>query len=155
DTTSIDVGGQIFNRSPYSFALLDQAIPLLGNGLVPPGVRATWATILGLAMDPSKIADLHVPPNQTPAQLSALLSTAVLFLNNPGFFYNPTTGRLGFNGQMSDTVRAALEHPLTLVRYGRDGLPMVDSSGHFMTQTVSWGVAASAIEALYVASQGA
>jgi hypothetical protein len=56
---------------------------------------------------------------------------------------------------MSDSIRAALEQPLTVVRYGPDGLPMVDAQGHFVTDQVSWGVATAAIESLYQASQGA
>jgi hypothetical protein len=48
-----------------------------------------------------------------------------------------------------------MEHPLTVVRFGKDGLPMVDSSGHFVTTTVSWGVPTANIDALFAASQGA
>jgi filamentous hemagglutinin family protein len=155
DITSIDVAGQILNRSPYSFTLLQQDIPLIPANLLPPRIRATWASIFALALDPVKLADmLPLDKNLTVSQLADKLSSIALFLNNPGFFYNPKTHRLGFNGQMSDSVRALMEQPLTVVRYGKDGLPMVDSSGHFVTTTVSWGVAGNAIDALYQDSQG-
>jgi filamentous hemagglutinin family protein len=154
DVTSIDVGGQIFNRSPYSKTVLDQAIPPVPYGFLPPFTRVNWSTIFGLAMNPDIIASLVVPKNQTPAQLATLLATAALFPSNPGFLFNPTTKLMIFNGQMSDNVKTALENPLTLVRY-KDGLPVVDANNHFVTDTVSWGVPNAAIDSLYASSQGA
>jgi filamentous hemagglutinin family protein len=156
DITSIDVAGQIINRSPYSFTVVPADIPLLGSGLVPPRTRSTWDLIFALALDPAKLQNmLPLDKNLTASQLADRLGSVALFLNNPGFFYNPNTHRLGFNGQMSDTVRALMEQPITVVRYGKDGLPMIDSSGHFVTTTVSWGVPTANIEALYQQSQGA
>jgi filamentous hemagglutinin family protein len=155
DVTSINVAGRIYNQSPYSFTYLTRPIPLVPPADLPPNTRALWDTIFGLALDPARLATLHVPPNQTAAQLAGLLSTAALFQTRPGFFYNPATGRLGFSGPMSDAVRAALEQPVTVVRYGPDGLPVVDAHGHFVTDRISWGVAVAAIETLYQASAGA
>src|SRR5262249_1065050 len=74
------------------------------------------------------------------------------------------TKRLGFTGQMSETVRAALEQPLTVLRYGPDGFPILDANRHFVTDKVSFSDATaidcptrglSAIECLYQLSLGA
>src|SRR5262249_27117177 len=133
EITTIDVAGSISSRSPYSFAFLDQDIPSIPFRNRPPRTRVTWDSILSLALNPALVAAQFVQPNQTAAQLANLLSQVSLFLGRPGFFFNPVTRRLGFNGQMSPDVRDALENPIMVVRYGRDGLPMIDSTGHFVT----------------------
>ena len=74
DVTSIDVAGRIFSQSPYSSIFLDQTIPLPPLANLPPNIRASWDSIFGLAVNPDLIAKLQIPPNQTPAQLAALIS---------------------------------------------------------------------------------
>ncbi|HWV99980.1 MAG TPA: filamentous hemagglutinin N-terminal domain-containing protein [Candidatus Acidoferrum sp.] len=157
DITSINVAGQIVNRSPYSFVFLDQAIGTLTTADLPPGTNPSWNTLLSLAMDPAKLAALQVPPliASDPTQLAAYAArNARLFSGSAGFVYNPTTKRLGFSGQMSAGMEGALEQPLTVLRYGPDGFPIIDSTGHFVTDKVAW-VAPSDIASLFKASQGA
>lgn len=157
DKTSIDVTGQIFNRSPYSFVFLSQALGSVPSADMPPNnSQQTWYTLLDTALDPAKIGALQVPLSLSRSQWAAYAAAeaALLPTGNPGFVYNTTTRRLGFDGQMSQSVRGALEQPLTVLRYGPDGYPIVDSSGHFVTDQVTWAPA-SAIETLYQASLGA
>lgn len=155
DVTSLDVAGRLFNRSPYSFVVLPQALPALPTADIPPNGTLSWATLLTAALDPAKLATLQVPSSIDPSKWAAYAATyAALLPSNPGFVYNATTRRLGFEGQMSEAVRTGLEQPLTVLRYGPDGLPILDSSGHFVTDKVGWA-SASAIEQLYQASLGA
>jgi hypothetical protein len=161
DVTSINVAGQIFNRSPYSFVFLSQGIQNLPATDLPPGSSPSWDAILGAALNPVALAALTVTANTPLSDLAAIASQASLLGANPGFVYNSTTLRLGFAGQMSQSVRTALEQPLTVLVYGSDGYPVIDwtgppgnQTGHFETATVTW-VAPSAIEALYQASIGA
>ena len=161
DVTSVDVIGRIYNRSPYSFVILDQAIPSIPTSDLPPNASPSWDRVFSLALDPSKIATLSIPPGIQPSQLTAYaLQNAALFpsnagfTGNPGFVYNPATRRLGFSGQMSPTIAAEMGQAVTVLRYGGDGTPLVDSRGHFVTDTIHWA-AHSDIESLFQASQGA
>src|SRR5262249_11222246 len=129
DVTSISVDGQIFNRAVYNFRILDQSIQN-----IPYSLR--WDAIFGAAMNADAIAKLVVPDNLAPAKYADFaFHNAGLFLSgNPGFVYDPVTRRLGFSGQMSDTVADALSMPLTILRYGKDGRPQVDPvTHHFLT----------------------
>jgi len=173
DITSINVAGQIYNRSPYSFAFLTQPIPTVPAADVPPGMTvsgtaAPWELIFNLAVNPTAIANLTVPADVLPIQWAAYalgtvglfpnLGTASIAQRNPGFVYNPTTGRLGFAGTMSPSIPIALDQPLTVLRLGPDGVPLTyvgaDGQQHFETTQVSW-VDPSVINSLYQASQGA
>ena len=166
DITSITVGGEIFNASPYSFVYLNQAIPALSSQDLPlnsPSGPSAWYEIFNVALNPQIIANLTIPQNLPPSEwASYAIGQAALFGNqalqattaaNPGFTYNPATGRLGFAGPMSSSVLADLDQPITVLRFA-NGLPILDASGHFVTDTVSWAPP-SAIQALYQESQGA
>jgi filamentous hemagglutinin family protein len=172
DVTSITVGGQIYNRSPYSF-VYGINIPSVPAADLPPGIGSTWDAIFTLAVNPALIANLQVPPaSTTPAsQLAAYaLQSASLFgetvVNgqlvgiNPGFVYNPAMGRLGYSGQMSSTVLSALtpQSGTFTVLQLNNGVPVTytgaDGRLHFQTTTVSW-VAPSEIAALYLTALGA
>jgi filamentous hemagglutinin family protein len=165
DVTSIDVAGQIYNRSPYSFVFLNSAIPDLPIADLPPRTGSTWQTILGLALDPAKINSLTVPASLPLSQWADYVSRNALLLpgGNPGFVYNQTTGRLGFNGDMSAklpaSTLAALEQPtLTVLRYDALGNPQtytgLDGKLHFATDQVAW-VPGSKLADLYNLSLGA
>lgn len=156
DVTSITVGGRIFNESAYNFVTLPgalQTVPVVDR---PPHSLVAWDTVLALAMDPAKLAALRVDPSLPRSKWAALAaSQAALFPGgNPGFVYNPETHKLGFGGQMSDSIRDSLSKPLTVLRYGLDGYPVLDSRGHFVTDRVSFANAAS-ITALHDATTGA
>ena len=156
DITSIDVTGQIFNRSPYSFVTLFQGIPNLPASELPLNGASSWNSIFSAALDPNLLATLQAPANLAQSQLAAYASqnAAVFPAGNPGFVYNPATMRLGFSGQMPQSVRAALAQPLTLLRFGPDGFPVLDPTGHFLTDQFTFA-ASTVIEGLYQASLAA
>jgi filamentous hemagglutinin family protein len=163
DVTSIDVGGKIYNRSPYSFTFLDHSIPGLPAADLPGGRGITWAFIFNQLLNPAIIANLQIPANLDPSAWAALASGAALFAGtggsaNPGFVYDPSTGRLGFQGQMLPGVRAAMELPAVVLRYNPDGTPATyiaaNGNRYFVTDQINF-IPASAVETLYNASQGA
>jgi len=170
DVTSIQVGGHIFYRSAYSFVFLPSKIPSLPAIDVPPNVANQWDSIFLLLMDPVAIANLEIPAGLLPSQLRNFANAALLFhssgaldTGNPGFVYDPTTGRFGFKGPMSQSVLAELSQPLTVIRYGKDGFPMTTTTTdpvtgktvtHFVTDTINWAPA-SEVAALFQQSLGA
>jgi hypothetical protein len=166
DITSIDVTGRIFNQSAYSFVFLSSAIPSLPATDLPIGKGASWDALFSLALDPARIPLANdVPKNITPAQLAsyirlqaAIFPSSPSFNGNPGFVYDPQTLRLGYSGQMSPTVLndllGGLGQSITVLRYGSDGIPLVDSTGHFVTDQVKWANP-QALQTLYALSQGA
>lgn len=169
DVTSITVGGQIFNQSPITFISLNQLIPGIPAADLPPNLSDTWDAIFNLLVNPQELATL-TPPSQvlpinggpiSPAGYAAYaLGAAAEFpapINvsaNPGFVYNARTGQLGFAGPMSQPVLQFLEQPLTVLRYDANGIPVLDASGHFVTDTINW-VGAAQIASLYQLTQGA
>ncbi len=155
DVTSISVGGMIENRGLYSFVVLSPSLQNAPLADLPPNTANSWSTLLSLALDPSKITSATVPADLTPAQLARYAAqVAPIGVSLDAFTYDPTTGRLGYLGQMPPDVMALLAKPLTVLRYGPDGYPIVDSAGHFVTDTVSW-TDPSAIQTLFSESQGA
>jgi filamentous hemagglutinin family protein len=156
DVTSITVGGRIFNESAYNFVSLPGALPTVPVVDRPPSSLVAWDTVLALAMDPAKLATLTVPANLPRSKWAAYAAAqAALFPGgNPGFVYNPVTHKLGFGGQMSDSIRDSLMKSLTVLRYGLDGYPVLDSRGHFVTDRVSFANA-DTISALHDATVGA
>ena len=156
DVTSIDVAGQIFNRSPYSFIILAQSLQTLPHQDASPTAPISWDSIFAAAVDPAILSTLRVPANVPPSGLAAFaaLNASLFAAGNPGFVYNTATRRLGFNGTMSEAVRTLLDQPLTVLRYGSDGFPIVDASGHFVTDKFTFA-SSSVIEQLFQESQGA
>ncbi|HEU6447310.1 MAG TPA: filamentous hemagglutinin N-terminal domain-containing protein [Verrucomicrobiae bacterium] len=160
DVTSINVGGQIFNAGSFNSTVLSQQLPTVPAQDLPPGMAQNWFTILLLAVDSSLLPDQSIS-GVSSSQLNQYLSNARMF---PGIdfgsqlAYNADTKTLTSIGAMSLALLAAMEQgTLTLVRYGPDGNPVVDSSGHFVTDTIPWmpGANLSQIASLYSASQGA
>jgi filamentous hemagglutinin family protein len=165
DTTSIKVTGQIFNPSAYSFVFLNAAIPGIPAGDLPVGGVNSWSEIFNLALDPTALANYTVPAGTLPSALAGdAFSAAGVFTTtpnsinaNPGFIYDASTGRLGFVGNLTTATTAAgiqttplqqaLTEPLVVLRYGPDGFPIVDASGHFVTDPVNW-VPTTAIQTL-------
>ena len=162
DVTSITVLGQIYNQSPYSF-VYGVSIPAIPVTDLLPGMASSWNDIFTLALDPTIIANLTVP-NGTPVSqwASYALQSASLFGvsklqngqllgTNPGFVYNTATGRLGYADLIQseqNTAFSALGTPnpvtglesLTILKLV-NGLPVLDSKGHFQTDTVYWAPA--------------
>lgn len=146
DVTSIKVAGAIRNTPAFVFQNLDQPI-VSADPTDPRG----WDSIFSLLVNPTLIASIQVAPNTSANVLREDVTRARLFEGNPGFFYNPTTLRFGFRNPMPDNVRSILEGPLTVLRYGPDGLPLVEN-GHFVTAQATF-VPRGVISALYQASQ--
>jgi filamentous hemagglutinin family protein len=162
DTTAINVTGQIINSSALSF-VNGVAIPLIPANDVPAGFADSWQYIFALAINPSQLAGLNLPANTPPSQLVGLiLEKAGLFSQpNPeapntfGFSYDPTTGQLGFTGQMTPTLEQELASGTFSVLHLVNGVPVINpSTGQYETDTVSWAPP-SAIQTLFTDSQGA
>lgn len=170
DDTVINVTGQIVNASPYSF-VPNQTIPPIPADDLPPNTADTWDIFFSIVLDPAKIPTVAQVQaflqqnNEAQSQAAAyIIQQAGLFpssgpgsTGNPGFVYNTTTGRLGFVGQMSPTVQTDLGGAglYTVLKFGADGLPAVDSTGKvYQTDTVSWA-SPSAVQTLFTESQGA
>ncbi len=164
DVTSITVGGQIYNRSPYDFAY-GISIPNIPTADLLPGMGSAWYDIFTLALNTAALDSLIVPSYVTPSQLAAYiientslspfnthaLSNGQLLGSNPGFVYNATTDRLGFAGQMPSAVLTDLTQPITVLHLV-NGLPVIDpATGHYETDTINW-VNPSIITALSQAS---
>ena len=134
DTTKITVTGEIFNSSGYAFTTL--ADPLSAPVARYPGDQ------------PSRFQDLI--DAVVPGSINTLDSQNRLFTAaDIGFIYDPTTRLLGYAGIMSSTVRAELEGPLTVIKYGPNGLPLLNPDGTLQTTMVNFAVPAAAIDALY------
>lgn len=174
DITSIDVGGQIYYPSPYTFIYLPSSIPSIPAGDLPPSMGNGWESIFRLMVDPQVIASLNIPADITPSELVefAASSSAYIFYHtydsatatdNPGFVYNSATGRFGYRGPMTQSILNAFIQPITVLVYGKDGLPQTVTSTdavtgatvtRFVTDTIGWAPTSS-ITALFQASQGA
>jgi hypothetical protein len=163
DVTSITVLGEIYNQSPYSF-VYGVSIPAIPTTDLLPGMAESWDDIFTLALNPTAIENLTeingIPLTDialtTQLAYSAIQSASLfgvakingqLFGFNPGFVYNPSTGRLGYIGEMSQSVESALGTPnskdgesITLLKLV-NGLPVLDSTGHFETDTYYWAPA--------------
>jgi filamentous hemagglutinin family protein len=151
DATSITVGGEIYNRSPYSFAY-DVNIPNIPTADLLPGMGSSWNDIFTLALDMTALDKLTVPATVSSSQLTDYiientslkpfnthaLSNGQLLGSNPGFVYNSTTYRLGFAGQMPSTVLTDLTQPISVLHLV-NGLPVIDpATGHYETDTINW-----------------
>ena len=160
DVTSIDVAGQIFDRSAFTFTFLDASIPIIPFADLPPGVSPTWETVFTYAVDADIIANLTVPTGTSPDQY-------LDFVRNKGanvlaglqgeFLYNPTTRKLGFAGTMSPTDFANLLKPITVLVFDPGtGKPELDKdSRHFVTATLNDGnplISPGSLTQLYYAS---
>jgi hypothetical protein len=165
DVTSITVLGQLYNQSPYSF-VNSVTIPAIPNADLLPGMAESWDDVFTLALNPATIANLTVP-NGTPASqlASYAIESASLFPiqvepsgqllgTNPGFVYNTATGRLGFAGAMNTSVESALGSGQITILHLVNGLPVLDSNGHFLTDTYNWAPPAD-VQTLYTESQSA
>ena len=156
DVTSIEVAGRISNPGSFNYVTLNQGIQNVPQTDLPPDTLNNWQTALTLAVNPALVAALQIPGGVVPAQYSGYVGQLLLFGNSlqSSFAYDPAAQRLTFIGSMSQTILNALNQPLTMLRYGPDGYPLVDSTGHFVTDQINW-VAPASIQSLYIASQGA
>jgi hypothetical protein len=148
DVTSIDVAGQIFNRSPYTFYPDNgKGVPLQGppSGDIPAGMGASWDDVFSLAIDPAKLTPAFYASlkNQNPSTwLNAALGIAGAFIGDglpgdQGFLYNPATRRLGYVGTMTSVIAGIMETGVTVLHLV-NGVPQLDNTGHFVTDTVHW-----------------
>lgn len=161
DVTSIDVKGQIRNAGSFNSVTLDEGLPVLPLQDLPLGTVNAWYQALLEAVDPARLPTQSLQGLDA-SQLADYISNARLFpdLYLGNLAYNPQTKTLTAIGQLPDALRNALEQPtLTVVRYGPNGRPLLDSNGHLVTDTIDWVPGgsgnASKISSLYAASQGA
>ncbi|HWC58526.1 MAG TPA: filamentous hemagglutinin N-terminal domain-containing protein [Verrucomicrobiae bacterium] len=147
DKTTINVLGRIFNTPVLNFVNLPG--PIVGSDSSDP---TRWDAFFELAVDPS-VLDFDIT-GLTPDIIKAdLIAKYLLFPNansrfglgaNPGFIYDPTTDRLGFNGSMaglSATQISALKSGVfTLLVIDKNGNPVIDPSdpNHLLTQTTPY-----------------
>ncbi|HWX20851.1 MAG TPA: filamentous hemagglutinin N-terminal domain-containing protein [Candidatus Binatia bacterium] len=168
DVTSINVAGKISYPPIYSFQQLGESI--VGADLRNP---SAWDGIFSLLVDPVRVAALDVPGNASPADLTAYADSVRLSLAanhtlsggflfdpnaNPGFVYDRSTGQLGFQFRMNQTIRSVLEGPLETIKLDDFGRPMIQhglanlgqdpTKFYFATTTLNF-VAPAEIEALY------
>jgi hypothetical protein len=146
DATDITVGGQIYNSPGIVFTLLDN--PIIGANSADP---SAWDAVFEFAVSPSIANDTF--GGDSPGQLIEAIGHALLLLfpnptsesvlgSNPGFTYDPTTGKLGFAGNMSAQTLAELSKPLTVMTvvynatYG--WVPVLNASGHVETTTYNF-----------------
>jgi filamentous hemagglutinin family protein len=164
DVTSINVAGKIYYPPIYAFAPL--TAPIVGvKGLAV--LNPTWDSIFYLLVDPAKTASFEVPANASTTLLMSYADSLRLILSNsgnpnPGFIYDPSTHQLGFQFQMSSTIRDALEGPLEIIKVDQFGNPVIQrgqanlgqdpNKYYFATTTVSF-VPPSVIQSLYDRSQ--
>lgn len=170
DVTSLTVGGQIYNPGSFNFITLDQGLSSLPLQDLAPGTVNSWSQILLGAVNAAQLATLS-PLSADPSNPSQWASYA---LNNAGMFpsigselttelsYNSATKTLTAIGPLSLDLLTDLEQPsLTVLRYGPNGYPLLDSSGHFVTDTVTltpstdYAQLASLYQASHQGSQGA
>ena len=160
DVTSITVGGQIFNQSPYSF-VYNVDIPNVPAQYLPPGVANSWDAIFLIALNPGAqiaVPSLSlVPLNQQinyvlASSGASLFGTSLtgntsgyngqLYNPNPGFIYNPTTGQLGYGGQMTGATLSKLTSgTVTVLVLNSAGMPETYVSGgvtYFKTTTINY-----------------
>jgi filamentous hemagglutinin family protein len=159
DVTSITVGGQIYYAGSFSSVTLAQAFPDIlqlsatllpaGDSFLPSGTADSWFTMLQLAVvDPSIINSQTYSYSQ---DLNAILASQYReypALNLSNLEYNSVTKKLTLTGPLSyladsaqtpDTLYKILESgTLNLVVYGPNGLPLLDSNGHFVIKQVNW-----------------
>ena len=127
---------------------------------------SSWYLALALAVDPNNPLFTQSFSLVNPSLLAGDLSAANAYLfqitstiSNNSLVYNPNTKTLTAIGPLSSTLLAALEsQTLTVVRYGANGYPLLDASGHFVMDTISWvpggSANAASISSLYTDSQG-
>jgi filamentous hemagglutinin family protein len=163
DVTSVNVAGKISYSPGYTFTSLSQGIR--GADALNP---SAWDGIFSLLVNPT--VSLQVPANvllMTPAQQTAwVYANLRLVLRggyqlqpgydpnaNPGFVYDPTTGQLGFQYQMPQTVLSALDQTaIPILKLGAAGNVVIeqhaDGNYYFATTTASF-VPPATLEQLY------
>jgi hypothetical protein len=151
DTTSISVGGQIYNSGSFNQVTLAQSFPSLPANDLPPGTTNSWDIALQLAVNPALLPTQSLQ-GLPPSTLASYLVSAAAFPGvNFGSFLacDPPSGTLTAIGPLSSQILTALESPtLTVARYASNGYPLLDANGHFVTDTISWILTASANAAL-------
>ncbi len=125
---------------------------------LPPGVLDQFDTLLNLAVDPVAVLSVTVPQGTPDAQVAGywtpllLLSHANNLNVGTGFVFDPTTLNLSIAGQLSQQLLNVFSQPtITVVRFGANGVPETDGSGHFITDTYTW-VAPAPLAALIAAT---
>ncbi len=158
DKTTITVTGTIFNSPAFSSVPIPQAPATVVTQDLPSGVANQFDTMIKLAVDPVALANLNVSGDTSVQLLSAwgsllLVGNGGNFLEPSGFAYNTTDGTLSFLGQMNQKLLNLLNaSTITVVRFGSDGLPVVDATGHLVTDTYNAWVDTTALGKLITES---
>ena len=167
DVTSINVAGQISYPPVYVFTPLSQGI-VGADPLLP----SAWDAIFSFMVDPT--VSLQVPSAvllMTPAQQTAYAYSHVRLVlrngyqlqpgydpnANPGFIYDPSTGQLGFQYQMTQSVLSALDQTaipiLALDSLGHVVLQRGNDGNYYFATTTASFVPPSVLEQLAAQSQ--
>jgi hypothetical protein len=100
-----------------------------------------WTSFFSLAVD-STVATLDTRTGLGALTVDQYISQHRLFLGIPGFVYDASTLRLGFNGDMSalsPQQLADLTSPVTVVVVDQRGFPIIDpATGHIRTRTYTF-----------------
>jgi filamentous hemagglutinin family protein len=126
DVSAITVAGRIWNRGDWTF--VDVNLPLPSARF--PGDHPTYLQVLLDAVQPS--GNPLFPPN---------------------LYYDPERHQLAFNGRMDYALQQLLLGSFQVKTYGPDGQPLRDLQGNYLTKTVTSGIPAEVIRALYTSSQ--
>jgi filamentous hemagglutinin family protein len=135
DVSSIHVTGRISNRPGLNFVALEN--PILS---ADPNRPDDWTSFFSWAVKPEVAAIDTRTLGQTVDQY---IYSNRLFEGNPGFVYDASTVRLGFNGDMSlgltpDKLQA-LTSPVTVVVLDSRGFPIVDpATGRIQTRNYTF-----------------
>jgi hypothetical protein len=165
--TYINAAGHISYPPVYAFTPLSQGI--VG---VDPRNPSLWDAIFSYLVNPN--VSLAVTPavlQETPAQQTAyayanlrlILSSSITLQPgydpgaNPGFIYDPASGKLGFQYQMTQSVLSALDkNAIPILKLDALGHVVIeqhaDGNYYFATTTVSFAPPVE-LEALYAQSQ--
>jgi filamentous hemagglutinin family protein len=167
DATYINAGGHISYPPVYAFTPLSQGI--VG---ADPRNPSLWDAIFSLTVDPNAILQvtsaelLETPAQQTSYAYSHLrlnlggnvsLQDGYDPAANPGFIYDPASGKLGFRYQMPASVFSTLDRTaIPILKLDALGHVVIeqhaDGNYYFATTTVSF-VPLSNLEGLYAQSQ--
>ena len=147
DATSINVLGKIYNAPSLNFVGLP--------GSITPAYGDAWDSIFTVAVDPS-VASLNISQFTTSEAIKEALRTLNYLIfpgnspsglgNNPGFVYDASTLRLGFNGSLAaltaKQISALKSGVFTVLVLDTQGNPIIDpndpSHSHLLTKTYTF-----------------
>ncbi|HEY1661134.1 MAG TPA: filamentous hemagglutinin N-terminal domain-containing protein [Verrucomicrobiae bacterium] len=158
DLTSITVGGNIEYTTSFASVTLADVLPdivQLSDALpndetyLPSGSIDNWFTLLLRAVTDPSISGINNSTYSDSENLTGILGGYLMFpgLNVVSLDYNPTTQKLTVSGPLSapgdaastpDTLYNILSTGTLYLPVYQNGEPLLDSSGHFVINAVTW-----------------